>query len=335
MPRISVIVPIYNVEHYIERCAKSLFEQTLDDIEYIFIDDCSPDRSVDILQEVIKLFPNRRDNVRVERMPVNSRQAAVRKYGMQLATGDYIIHCDSDDWVDRDLYEKMYLEAINSDADVVFCPHVDEYNNCSIISQLPSLPKSGKDLVANWYCTNIGMHTWNKLVKRNVLIDNNILPFDGINVWEDNGLMLRAFYYISRISYISESAYHYNQTNINAISANLGRREINQMIECAKLLDDFFAKKPDWERYQKTVNAVKYLAKLNLVTTRLDWLGEFHRLFPESNDAVNYISLHAFGTKGKIRFLFVKYHLAWLFVLMFKLINRLQIILTSLFNLKK
>lgn len=321
MPKISVIVPIYNVERYIKRCAKSLFEQTLDDIEYVFIDDCSPDRSVDILQEVIKLFPNRRDNVRVERMPVNSRQAAVRKYGMQLATGDYIIHCDSDDWVDRDLYEKMYLEAINSDADVVFCPHVDEYNNCSIISQLPSLPKSGKELVANWYCTNIGMHTWNKLVKRIVLIDNNIFPFDGINVWEDNGLMLRAFYYISRISYISESAYHYNQTNINAISANLGRREINQMIECAKFLDNFFSNKNDGYRYRKTINSVKYLAKLNLVTTRFDLLDEFHHLFPESNEAVNYISLNAFSTKGRIRFLFVKYHLAWLFVILFKFVN--------------
>lgn len=321
MPKVSVIVLVYNAENYIERCAKSLFEQTLDDIEYIFIDDCSPDRSVEVLQEVITQFPNRSENVRIEKMPKNSRQAAARKYGMQIATGDFMIHCDSDDWVDRDLYERMYLEAIYSNADIVFCPRVDEYSNSSIIRHLPQLPKSGKDLVSSWYHTNIGMHTWNKLVRRSVYIDNNIYPFEGVNLWEDNGLMLRVFYYVNKISFITGAVYHYNQANINAISANVGRSEINQMIECARRLEEFFAYKSDRDRYLKTINSIKYLAKLNLVTNRFDWLKEFYTLFPECNEAVKYISLNAFSTKGKIRFLFVKYHLAWLFVTLFKVVS--------------
>lgn len=324
MPKISVIVPVYNVENYIERCAKSLFEQTLDDIEYIFIDDCSPDKSIDVLQDVMNQFPNRRESVRIEQMSHNSRQAAVRKYGMQIATGDFIIHCDSDDWVDQDLYEKMYLEAIRSDADIVFCSSVDEYINNSILRDVPQLPHSGKELVSSWYHTNIGMHTWNKLVKRSIYSLNDIYPFDGINLWEDNGLMLRIFYYADKISYITGSAYHYNQANINSISANYGRSEINQMIDCARRLDDFFATKTDRDRYLKTVNSIKYLAKLNLVTTRFDWLNEFCTLFPECNEAVKYISLNAFSTKGKIRFIFVKFHLSWLFVIFFKLLNLFQ-----------
>ena len=290
-----------------------MFSQTLDDIEFIFIDDCTPDRSIEILKSVLERFPNRKETVKILKMPMNSRQAAVRKYGMELATGDYIIHCDSDDWI-----------AVRSDADVVICPIIDEYENYSSMRKLPKFPCSGKELVEGWYCTNYGMHLWSKLVRREVFIENNLYPFEGINLWEDNGLMLRSFYYVNKISTIKDSAYHYNQTNTNAISANYGRQGIDQMIRCAMLIDDFYSSKQDAKRYTKTVNALKFLAKINLVTTRYDWLKEFFALFPESNEALKYISLDAFSKRGKIRFLFVKYHLAWLFVTLFKCFSVVQ-----------
>ena len=97
MPKVTVIIPVYGVEKYISRCARSLFEQTLDDIEYIFVDDCTKDNSIGVLQEVLEQYPQRREQTRIVKLLVNSGQAAARKYGMQLATGDYIIHCDGDD----------------------------------------------------------------------------------------------------------------------------------------------------------------------------------------------------------------------------------------------
>ena len=81
MPKVSVIIPVYGVEKYIERCARSLFEQTLDDIEYLFIDDCTPDKSVDILKHVLEEYPQRKSQVVIHRMEKNSGQAAVRKWG--------------------------------------------------------------------------------------------------------------------------------------------------------------------------------------------------------------------------------------------------------------
>lgn len=318
MPKVSVIVPIFKVEQYIERCAECLFNQTLDDIEYIFIDDCSPDRSIELLQKVVSQYPSRSESVRIERMPKNSRQAAVRSYGMQLATGDYVIHCDSDDWVDLDYYEKMYAEAVRCDADVVFAPIVDEYVGSSVLRKMDPLPNIGKDIVANWYSINTAMYLWNKLVKRNIYTKNHILPFEGINMWEDNGLMLRVLYYAHRVSSITGSAYHYNHTNMAATTSGYGRSAVDQMLKCADLLGKFFAEKDDAPKYVKTVNTVKYLAKLNLITTEFAGIREFKQTYPESDEAVNYISLNAFSPKGKIRFLFVKYHMAWLFVTLFK-----------------
>lgn len=125
MPKVSVLVPVYGVEKYIERCARSLFEQTLDDIEYIFVDDCTPDRSIEILNAIIEEYQPRfakdKKTSRIVRMPVNSGSAAVRRYGIQFCIGEYIIHCDSDDWVEIDMYELMYNEAKKIDADMVIC----------------------------------------------------------------------------------------------------------------------------------------------------------------------------------------------------------------------
>ena len=73
-PKVSIIVPIYRVEEYIERCAESLFAQTFDDIEYIFVDDCSPDKSVEILQRTLEKYPHRKRLTRIERLSSNSGQ---------------------------------------------------------------------------------------------------------------------------------------------------------------------------------------------------------------------------------------------------------------------
>ena len=125
MPKVSVIIPIYGVEKYIERCARSLFEQTLDEIEYLFIDDCTPDRSMEILKHVLEEYPQRKPQVNIHRMEQNSGLAKVREWGMRNGnvTGEYIIHCDSDDWVDTDMYRAMYEKAKEDDVDVVVCDY--------------------------------------------------------------------------------------------------------------------------------------------------------------------------------------------------------------------
>ncbi len=127
MPKVSIIIPVYGVEKYIERCARSLFEQTLDDIEYLFIDDCTPDRSIEVLRSVLEEYPQRKEQVVIHRMEQNSGQAKVREWGMMNATGEYVIHCDSDDWVETDAYEKLYNQADIENADMVFCNYYEEY----------------------------------------------------------------------------------------------------------------------------------------------------------------------------------------------------------------
>uniref|UniRef100_UPI00112F95A9 glycosyltransferase family 2 protein n=1 Tax=Campylobacter concisus TaxID=199 RepID=UPI00112F95A9 len=99
---VSIIVPIYNVEKYIEKCAVTLFEQDYDNVEYVFVNDCSPDKSMKILKDIIEKYPNRKDDIKIINNIKNSGSSLTRKYGLDASTGKYILFVDSDDWVDRD-----------------------------------------------------------------------------------------------------------------------------------------------------------------------------------------------------------------------------------------
>lgn len=323
MPKVSVIVPIYKTEKYIERCAISLFEQTLSNIEFIFIDDCSPDKSVALLKSQIEKYRLRFAElgsvVRIMRMPTNSGLAAVRRHGIIHATGDYIIHCDSDDWVDKNLYESLYNKAVETGAEVVMFPVTEEWGDHSFVRKLGNLGNSCQDVLKNWYKNCVQMYTVNKLVKASVYGNNNILPYEGINMWEDNGLMLRVFYYAKGLAQINDATYHYFRGNENAITHAYGSKAVGQMIKCAGLLYDFFKNKPNFKEYENTALAVKLFARINLVTTTFTGLKKYYQTYPESDKVIPYIGRNAFSSKGIIRFRLVKYHMAWLFVLIFKI----------------
>lgn len=318
-PKVTVIVPVYNVEAYIEKCARSLFEQTLDSLEIIFIDDCSPDKSADIIRRVLADYPGRAPLTRIIRMPRNSGQGAVRRHGILEATGDYIIHCDGDDWADPTLYEEMYRKALQTGADITMCDEVMEYADGSVPAITPPMPADGKAIMETWYIHTLVMFFHNKLVRRSLYLDNNVLPWPGLNMWEDNALFARLFYYAGKVAQLQGGAvYHYNRANVLSTTAGYGLRQVENMLDAAARLAEFYAAQPDGARFRKTVDAFKYFARINLVTDSFADYRRFRRTFPEAAYMSRHIRRDAFSHKGYARFLMVKYGLAPLFILMFK-----------------
>ena len=121
MTKVSIIVPVYKVEPYIAACARSVLSQTWPECEFIFVDDGSPDRSREILQDVIdNEFAALKPRIQVIVKPVNEGLPQARLTGLKAATGDYVMHVDSDDWVDHDMAEKLVHEAERTGADVVY-----------------------------------------------------------------------------------------------------------------------------------------------------------------------------------------------------------------------
>ena len=121
MPKVSVIVLIYNTGKFLERCVRSLMEQTLTDIEYVFVDDASTDNSLTVLEKTLADYPDRKPFVKLIRNEHNLGQAASRIEAIKITTGEYVIHCDSDEYVDKRMYEVLYNKAVNEHLDMVCC----------------------------------------------------------------------------------------------------------------------------------------------------------------------------------------------------------------------
>ena len=191
-----------------ERCARCLFEQTLDDIEYLFIDDCTPDKSVDILRSVLMEYPQREEQVIIHQMEHNSGQALVREWGMKNAKGDFVIHCDSDDWPEKNQYEIMYRTAIDEDADLVFCDYFFSYPEGEKVLFRQQLNFENKlEVVGRMLGGYNGINQlWACLVKRYLI---NMISFPKGNQGEDQAMIVQFVCGCNKIKHIDRPLYNY------------------------------------------------------------------------------------------------------------------------------
>ena len=219
MPKVSVVVPVYKVETFIERCARSLFEQTLDDIEYLFIDDASPDRSVEILLRILEEYPHRKEQVKIHHMDRNSGQAIVRQWGIQNSSGEYIIHCDSDDWVEKDAYENLYLYAISNKCDIVLHDYFvsDEVERKVVKLYYSDVEKN--NFISAIISGEKKGALWMALVNRKIYLEREIL-FPVGDMTEDSTLLIQMLWLADNIGYLSKPYYSY-YCNVNSITNSL------------------------------------------------------------------------------------------------------------------
>ena len=215
MPKVSVIIPVYRVEKYIEKCAVSLFEQTLDDIEYLFVDDCSPDNSIKKVRDLLSKYPKRESQVVFHRMGHNSGQAKVREWGVKHSKGEFIIHCDPDDWVDTDLYQFLYEKAIYEKADIVGCDYCVMSNKGDCLKTYSGFSSVNKDELLSYML--LLKNSWslcNKLIKSDLY--GKLSYYPKYNMGEDMLLVLQFVANSKKIAYLPNKYYYYfhNQNSI-------------------------------------------------------------------------------------------------------------------------
>ncbi len=211
-PLISVIVPIYDVEKYIERCARSIFEQTYQNIEIIFVNDCTPDKSMDILDKVIQEYPSIQSKVQIINHDVNRGLAAARKTGLLVAKAKYVIQWDSDDYVDVQFLEKMVALAEKEDADITICDMNKIYVD-KIVHVHTNPPLDNIECMKHVLVGKVHSSLCNKLIRRSLYVDNNIYPIEGINMCEDLSVMYCLLFFTKKLVYLPEPLYNYDLSN--------------------------------------------------------------------------------------------------------------------------
>lgn len=237
MPKVSVIVPVYNVEAYVEKCLKTLVEQTLEEIEIIVVNDGSTDHSKEIVQKIMKQFP---DKI-VYKEKENGGLSDARNYGMPYAKGEYIAFLDADDYIEKDMYQKMYEIAKKENSDMVECDFYWEY------------PERQKQDIGKIYqgkqeaLEKIRVVAWNKLIKKEVLEKAKVTFPKGYR-YEDVEFTYKLIPYLEKVSFLKEPCVHYVQREGSiSNSQNERTKEIFDVLE--HVIKDY-QEKGIYEEYQ-------------------------------------------------------------------------------------
>ena len=216
--KITIAVPVYGVESYIGKCALSLFEQTYSNLEFLFINDCTPDNSIGVVERVLNKYPNRHDQVRIVNQPERKGCPAARNLAVQLATGDFLFHVDADDFIEKDAISSLVSEQIATNADLVVAKYAIETQKATSIAKYCDISKTKEEIVKDCLNDKSAQSVWGILIRRQLYIDHNIRADESFHVGEDWQVSPLLLYYADRIAYVDKVVYHYQLSRPNSIT---------------------------------------------------------------------------------------------------------------------
>lgn len=236
---VTILVPIYGVEQYIAQCAESLFQQTYSDIEYVFCNDCTPDRSIEVLHEVIKRFPDRKPHIRIISNDANKGLGGTRAHLISEVHSDYFFIADSDDILPLNAIETLVSKMQQTDTDIVEGAYA-EYDNGKVSGTFLPCHDDADNYFNKALCQNIiSLRVWGKLYKKDVLSKVSPLFFEGIDFAEDVCATSRLAAVSSR-SCTDEVVYWYRTDNISSYTKNINKKNILSYFRAMKEVLRFY-----------------------------------------------------------------------------------------------
>lgn len=264
LPKLSVIVPIWGVEQYIEKCARSIFESDLEDMEIIFVDDCTPDNSMGVLQRVILDYPSRNEQIKFIHHETNKGLPQARKTGYEASRGEWITYVDSDDWIASSMYSKMLNKADLEGYDLVCCDFV--YQSDDRVLWKPTYDKTETPSQLRMDLINgcVSNAVWNKIVHRSIYEQNDIY-FPTLSMDEDDVFTCQFAYYAKNIGYVHECLYYHYANQSSMTHEKEPQKKLihlNQQIENRKWIINFLESQKDSQldnavfNYKKSVKSM-------------------------------------------------------------------------------
>lgn len=276
--KVSIIIPVYKVEAYVERCVRSLFEQTLVEIEFIFVDDCSPDKGIEVVKSILDLYPQRVSQVKIIRNEQNRGVSFTRNVGLQEATGAYIIHVDSDDWVESTMMADLYNCAVKGDYDLVWSDFFVDYptkNESRYYSQ--QFHENASEIIKAILTSKLHGGLWNKLIKHDLIQTNNIYFPSDVNMCEDQTFVILCLLKSKSIKYLSVAHYHYIQ---HSSSLTVLRNKASFVSEIRGI--NILEKQLPQHDFDGALLNYKGNLKSSIFLSGLFSNNEFQHIFPES-----------------------------------------------------
>ncbi len=243
MPKVSIIVPFYNVEGYIEKCLETLVNQTLQDIEIILVNDGSKDNSILIVKRFLEKYPEKIVYLEKE----NGGLSDARNYALPYARGEYIAFLDSDDYVEKDMYERMYELAKKEDSDMVECDFYWEYPDKEKIDT--GVTYSGK----NEMLEKVRVVAWNKLIKKEILDKTKIQFPKGLR-YEDVEFTYKLVPFLDKVSFLKKPCIHYVQRD-GSIS-NVQNERNGEIFDVLENVIEFYKENDIYDQFKNELEYV-------------------------------------------------------------------------------
>lgn len=217
--RISLVVPIYGVEKYIRQFAESALGQTYQDLQFVFVNDGTKDRSMDILNELIE---EKYQHLKSRIVIVNKENQGLpmaRKTGLENAEGEYILFADSDDWLELDAVEKVMAKADETGADIVYFDLIKEYGHkVSYKRERDYTAAQKNDFIINIFNYKSHGYTVTKCFRKSIYEDN-VIYFPKLGMHEDIYLMSQIIFHASSLAHLPKALYHYRKDNPDSFCA--------------------------------------------------------------------------------------------------------------------
>lgn len=243
MPLVSILVPVYNVEPYIERCARSLLEQTYDNLEFIFCNDCTPDSSMRILDKVVKDYPHRGVQVHTVCHQYNRGISATHNTLLDSAKGEFIVFVDSDDWLELNAVELMVNKQQETHSDIISAPKITHTQDGEKPYFCCGWNFDRDTLLEKVLRKKSSMTLTGRLIRSSLYWDNSIRCIEGVN-GDDLQVFPLLLYHAKSVAGIESVLYHYDQTVETSIThrylSNI--RLQHDIITSSRYLIDYFEK---------------------------------------------------------------------------------------------
>jgi glycosyltransferase involved in cell wall biosynthesis len=282
MAKVSLMMPVYKTERFIEKSLRSALEQTLDDYEIVIVDDASPDGSMAVAGRVLAEYPHMAERVKIVTHPANKGIAAARQTALDNAEGEYTFYLDSDDWAEPEMLERMYVRARETDADIVVCDYYVEFPARRKYVSQAGVPSTGKELARMLLREELSWAVWNKLIRRSLYLDNGVGWVAGVNLGEDMLSIIKLSLHADRVSYLPEAFLHYRNDNPSSLTTVITRKSIDDLIEATNLLERFIVARPDGADYGDDMIRLKLRQRSTLIiNTRGAEQKKMARLWPE------------------------------------------------------
>lgn len=247
--KVSIIVPIYNVEKYILKCLDSIHKQTYENLEIILVNDGSTDSSKDIIEK----FSEKDDRVIIINK-VNGGLSSARNAGIEQASGEYIMHVDGDDYLEFDAVELLVSSAVKYNSDIVIgdinIVFKDSKADWIDSTLADNTPITGKEFLENYYFLGKAKNSiWNKLIRRTLYVSNEIYHPNKISLGEDSATLPRLLLHCNKVTKINRSIYNYRQ-NLSGMT-RASNKKILQYQKAIEIVEQHFIKYNEAELFNK------------------------------------------------------------------------------------